>query len=687
MKFVSLTLDNIFQHKDLYHEFQPGITGVVGRNGSGKSNFLDALYFAISGKTSSDTAKADMLGWAASSGSTTLVFEHGGRTFTLKRRVDSSAVTLSSPDMEKPLRSKEANAFMEDALGTSFSGMYETCFTPQGGLISILTMGHAQRMAFFQRLVQHSTVERIRAKISDARSKIPLYLDRSEEVGTLSETIKHQTQVREQSAKTIADSEALEEEYRKQLPEVQALLSSPTEDEKSKKVAQAVAQVAYLSKTLADLQSQHTPEPCPPCDPPTEEEENLYRQKDRLDLTSSSLLSASDRLEDLRNQLRQLPTVPSPGDGLFSDKRAIVAKLSAQHDLCVAGVCPTCLRLHDAKDEEKDEAEASLDAARKELEKLSEEWEESNRAFNNNYIKRSGYKAEIASAERQVGHLLESVRTMQESLQGFDKDKYMQKKNAYAKFTQYLQLQARAEAQISPVQRKLDDARDSLLQAEAQVACSEESREKCEEFISNLKELESVRLKAIETKAAADATLAASRERLSAAQEEQSLRNKAEKVSSFLAEARTVLHRDNLPKLVMQKMLVGLNAQLDSYLSLFDTNFTAYISEEFDFMVSFPHKSNVSSRALSGGQMVALALAFKFAAADLLAFRVPLLVLDEPTVWLDDINKPKLASILSKAKSITERTSSEVLIATHEPALMPAFSRIKDVSASGAYAV
>ena len=48
MHFTNCSLKNFGQHKDLSIDLLPGITGILGGNGSGKSTFADAgLYFSI----------------------------------------------------------------------------------------------------------------------------------------------------------------------------------------------------------------------------------------------------------------------------------------------------------------------------------------------------------------------------------------------------------------------------------------------------------------------------------------------------------------------------------------------------------------------------------------------------------------------------------------------------------------
>ena len=183
MRPIELEVDHVFQHKHLLLTFAPGTTGIIGRNGSGKSNFLETLYFSMTGKTGSDCTKEDMINWNSKTGHTRYKFEHVGQIFELKRNVHNSSATLSGGSLPKPLKNAEANAFMEDVLGMSFDGLYKTCWTPQGELSSVLTMSHANRVAFFQRLAKTRRAETIRGIIQEnGLNKLPTYVDHTEDI-------------------------------------------------------------------------------------------------------------------------------------------------------------------------------------------------------------------------------------------------------------------------------------------------------------------------------------------------------------------------------------------------------------------------------------------------------------------------------------------------------------------------
>jgi exonuclease SbcC len=157
-------------------------------------------------------------------------------------------------------------------------------------------------------------------------------------------------------------------------------------------------------------------------------------------------------------------------------------------------------------------------------------------------------------------------------------------------------------------------------------------------------------------------------------EKEQKKRERAALLRLRLERVREVLHRDNLPKIVMQRMLSGLNAYLEYYLSKFDTTFAARLDNDFNFLALFG-KHEIEARRLSGGQKVALVIAFRFALSEYFAKTVPLLVLDEPTAWLDEANIGRMVEVLQMARTFTEK-GVFVLVSTHEPALTAAMSRI-----------
>ena len=84
---------------------------------------------------------------------------------------------------------------------------------------------------------------------------------------------------------------------------------------------------------------------------------------------------------------------------------------------------------------------------------------------------------------------------------------------------------------------------------------------------------------------------------------------------------------------------------------------------------------NLPQSKLSGGQRVRLSLAFLLAVGEILVPEVGLLVLDEPTLSLDEEGVESLAQFLTELNTKLENTDYQVWVVDHHPALMPCFRK------------
>ena len=150
-------------------------------------------------------------------------------------------------------------------------------------------------------------------------------------------------------------------------------------------------------------------------------------------------------------------------------------------------------------------------------------------------------------------------------------------------------------------------------------------------------------------------------------------REQAVELIHLFEAARDVLHRNKLPKLAMQHMLFGLNNLLDKWLSMFNTEFTSYINEDLDFVCDFEDGKGQPAGLLSGGQKVALSISFRLALSELFGSSVPLLVMDEPTIWLDEDKVNMVAQVLETLRGTAEQGVC-MLVGTHEEALRRGFT-------------
>jgi DNA repair exonuclease SbcCD ATPase subunit len=124
-------------------------------------------------------------------------------------------------------------------------------------------------------------------------------------------------------------------------------------------------------------------------------------------------------------------------------------------------------------------------------------------------------------------------------------------------------------------------------------------------------------------------------------------------------------------KTQMQKMSSCING----YLSSFGASYKVKLHKNNDFLCIFNDRT-ISSEELSGGEKVILSLAFRFAASELFTSNVNMIVLDEPTIWLDSRRIDGFKEVLENVKAVSKRNDSQVFIITHEKSLIPVFDQV-----------
>ena len=134
---------------------------------------------------------------------------------------------------------------------------------------------------------------------------------------------------------------------------------------------------------------------------------------------------------------------------------------------------------------------------------------------------------------------------------------------------------------------------------------------------------------------------------------------------------RRALHYTAIPRTLSQRIVGRLTDGVNSYLDLFSAPFTVEPSEEgVGFVCRFNDGRRMPDQLpdatfLSGGQKVQLAVAFRFATYELFAPKLGLLVLDEPTAYLDDSAIGRFGDVLKKVMEAARSMNVQILCATH----------------------
>lgn len=144
-----------------------------------------------------------------------------------------------------------------------------------------------------------------------------------------------------------------------------------------------------------------------------------------------------------------------------------------------------------------------------------------------------------------------------------------------------------------------------------------------------------------------------------------------------LKRVRDWFHYREGPRIMSQNVMRDLTACVNSYLDQFNAPFVVEAEEEgFGFRCRFIDGRTMpdpypDDSLLSGGQKVALAIAFRMAIYMCFGGELGLLSLDEPTAYLDDASIEHLGELLQKVGEVARNKGLQILMATHEKAIMP----------------
>lgn len=143
-----------------------------------------------------------------------------------------------------------------------------------------------------------------------------------------------------------------------------------------------------------------------------------------------------------------------------------------------------------------------------------------------------------------------------------------------------------------------------------------------------------------------------------------------------LKRVRDGLHYRELPRIMSQNVMRDLTACVNSYLDQFQAPFVVDAEEEgFGFRCRFIDGRTMpdpepDASLLSGGQKVALAIAFRMAIYMCYGGELGLLSLDEPTAYLDSASIEHLGELLERVREVAKARGLQIIMATHEPEIM-----------------
>lgn len=174
MRLKTLEITNWGPHKKRTFNLDDSIVGIVGANGKGKSNLLQAIDYALTGNLNKQKQEKYIRNFGhpdgATSASVRLVFSRGGKEGEIVRTITATGskrkLTWEDSTWTK---AADVDRVMEDIMGADKASLAQAVFLKQGELARIVKGTPAERQTLFQKLMNLNFLD---SRVDDLTAKI-----------------------------------------------------------------------------------------------------------------------------------------------------------------------------------------------------------------------------------------------------------------------------------------------------------------------------------------------------------------------------------------------------------------------------------------------------------------------------------------------------------------------------------
>ncbi len=300
MRLIRLALTNFRQHAETELVFRPGLTGIIGPNGSGKTTILEAIAWALYGakavRGTKDTLRYNRAPGRASVRAE-LEFELGEERYRVLRTPRTAE--LYRVEREDPIARgiSEVTRQVTRRLGMTLDEFYNTYFTKQKELQFLVT-GATERARFLSQVLGY---ERLRAAQRQVRER--------------RNVLKGQVEELRRTRRDPAEIEHERQSAERRLREAEATLGTAGEGQKEATERQSEVEPVWNEMQKARDRDREL-----------HEEERLAQA--RLDSVLEECAEATEELEQLAEEekrLRELRETAAPLVTLRSEDETLRA--------------------------------------------------------------------------------------------------------------------------------------------------------------------------------------------------------------------------------------------------------------------------------------------------------------------------------------------------------------------------
>ena len=654
-----LELHNVGAYGSGTIEIGPGMNVLLGSNGAGKSTVVNAFYFALTGESLESTNIQNLIRWGFADMYVLLATDD----WCVKRTATKKGVKHTLHHGDTVLAKKdEVNNFIMKWYGMDdISAFRAVFFAEQFRSIDVINDTNASRSAMLLDVFGFRKFEKIRAVVQSVLNGMTV-MNVSDD---LLETLKTTCEARETDV-IVAQADA-DRTYMDVLPaeDAEALEKSVARGLTADAVKDAQMQYAYIDARLSRIEEELKALSAAS----VAADHESARKRGMYDQFASEQKEIRERMKKMRAEKLPKPEkVRKLLDTLMEQRQELDMKLTGLKErktLSKDGLCPLthgamCADLKALTNPEI--IDADIKGLTKQRKDLNEDIDNLRKMFDDSSDFYRTYRDLTNKCDELTGKLDElSVYA------SFDLDAYQAAVNAAGNLDKQLQPLYHEQSELKSKKNDLE----AILSAIGDVRIfsnGEELNEARTRLQSHKKAvvLYDERLRIV-TKAKLDLTEA--QNAYAQALEDRKQAEAVMKKRSLLQAVRETLHRDAVPRILLDDIRDELNSQLSHFTQLFEFPYDVVWGEDGSMQFDSVTGGYVDASRLSGGQKYVLSLIYRCVLAEMLNATFPVLVLDEPTTGLDVQNRELLVNMLRNVSAILSQRGMSLLIPTHDKLL------------------
>src|SRR5688500_14229193 len=175
MRLHSVRLTNFRLHADTRIDFDLGLTGIIGPNGSGQTTILEAIAWALYGMPAARGKRQDIRSLSAQGRAGVKVeldFDLSGHRHRVVRTLSSEERSLDGSPSPIANSTSAVTDILRRRLGMTQQEFFNTYFTGQKELGIMSAMGPAERSQFLSRVLGYEKLRGAQVLVRERRSVI-----------------------------------------------------------------------------------------------------------------------------------------------------------------------------------------------------------------------------------------------------------------------------------------------------------------------------------------------------------------------------------------------------------------------------------------------------------------------------------------------------------------------------------